>query len=595
MGRIAAFSSFIAAILLSLSAAPPSPARACGGLFCNSAQPVNQAAERIIFSENGDGTVTAMIEIQYQGPAEQFAWVLPVPGVPEVDVSSTFAFDRLQQATNPLYQLNTTFACDFDTVGFANGSATGGFAAPSEALADGGVNVLAAGSAGPFDWQVIMVDPALSDPAQVAVDWLETNGYDLTALGPEVLRPYLEERLNLLAFKLNKSADAGSIRPVVISYDAEQPFIPIRPTAVAANDDMGVMVWVVSGDRAIPENYKALELNEALIDWFNPGDTYNDVVSAAADEAAGQGFVTEFAGASDAFQNVVVMEWERQEWSRIASQSYASGFDLMNDAFGFFGSWDGFEDAVAASAALPTTVSARELIDCPGCFSSDPEVMLPATTLLQKLYELVIQPAFRTEDLLQSRNYLTRLYTTMSADEMTLDPIFDFNPDLDDVSNVHVAEQTIECDDSWTVQLPQGDTVYGTEPNVWPISLGDEGIPAARAVMQLGTSGMGETLVDNTDLIREFISASTGGTVTLADGGVVAAGGSGSGGGGSSAVPAGGGADTDAGDTAGMTQGGGDGLCGCSVPGRRQAPNPWGLFLMLGLVASRAMRRRVRR
>ena len=56
------------------------PAQACGGLFCSASAPVNQAAERIIFSKNADQTVTAVVQIQYQGPSEEFAWVLPVPG-----------------------------------------------------------------------------------------------------------------------------------------------------------------------------------------------------------------------------------------------------------------------------------------------------------------------------------------------------------------------------------------------------------------------------------------------------------------------------------------------------------------------------------
>src|SRR5262245_60890502 len=82
--------------------ATPTPAHACGGLFCSSANPVNQAAEQIIFVNNPDGTVTAVIQILYQGPAHQFAWVLPVPGNPTVGVSSDQAFDTLKQVTNPV-------------------------------------------------------------------------------------------------------------------------------------------------------------------------------------------------------------------------------------------------------------------------------------------------------------------------------------------------------------------------------------------------------------------------------------------------------------------------------------------------------------
>src|SRR6516164_6869879 len=66
----------------------PTSAHACGGFFCNSSNPVNQAAEQIIFSQNGDGTVTAVIQINYEGPSTKFAWLLPVQGTPTVNVSS---------------------------------------------------------------------------------------------------------------------------------------------------------------------------------------------------------------------------------------------------------------------------------------------------------------------------------------------------------------------------------------------------------------------------------------------------------------------------------------------------------------------------
>src|ERR1043165_8674886 len=98
------------AVVLAALAVNASPARAGGGFFCSQAQPVNQAAERIIFAQNGDGTVTAVIQILYEGPSENFSWLLPISSVPEGDdiaVASDLAFTRLQSATNPSYVLNT--------------------------------------------------------------------------------------------------------------------------------------------------------------------------------------------------------------------------------------------------------------------------------------------------------------------------------------------------------------------------------------------------------------------------------------------------------------------------------------------------------
>ena len=282
------------------AALAPPQARACGGLFCSSAQPVNQAAERIVFSfDQTKKQVTAVVEILYSGPAEKFAWVLPVPGVPTVGVSTSAILDRLQAQTNPLYSINRSWQSD---VCRGPTSGAGGFSGSPPANAgnsDGspGVSVLASGSVGPYVYDVIMVspDPAVTDKAMVALKWLTDNGYDVGGLGREVLQPYLRDGLNLIAFKLQKNQTAGSIRPVMLTYDSAHPMIPIVPTKVAANPDMGILVFVLGARRAVPINYKSLELNEALIDWFNPNTTYNAVVSAAADEAKGQGFVTELA------------------------------------------------------------------------------------------------------------------------------------------------------------------------------------------------------------------------------------------------------------------------------------------------------------
>ena len=53
---------------------------ACGGFWCTLSQPVNQARENIIFAfDQEKKQVTAIIQIMYQGPSENFAWILPVP------------------------------------------------------------------------------------------------------------------------------------------------------------------------------------------------------------------------------------------------------------------------------------------------------------------------------------------------------------------------------------------------------------------------------------------------------------------------------------------------------------------------------------
>src|SRR4051794_12030740 len=142
----------------------PAPAHACGGFFCSSANPVNQAAEQIVFSQNADGTVTAVIEIQYEGPSTHFAWLLPGAGPPKVEVSSAQAFTALRQVSDPQYNLQTVFEDGCAQSNFGNVQApsaaagSGGTSAPRDG-ATGGVQVVASGAIGPYDWEAISVKP----------------------------------------------------------------------------------------------------------------------------------------------------------------------------------------------------------------------------------------------------------------------------------------------------------------------------------------------------------------------------------------------------------------------------------------------------
>jgi len=121
----------------------PAIASACGGFFCN-ATPVDQQAERIIFVEDDADTVTSYVEIVYQGEPEGFAWVVPVPSVPALDVWYGQAFNALDLATQPIF--NTPWFCAF--------AEDDGAPVPGGAP-DPDVDVLAQERVGPFDTATI--------------------------------------------------------------------------------------------------------------------------------------------------------------------------------------------------------------------------------------------------------------------------------------------------------------------------------------------------------------------------------------------------------------------------------------------------------
>jgi hypothetical protein len=153
-----------------------------------------------------------------------------------------------------------------------------------------------------------------------------------------------------------------------------------------------------------------------------------------------------------------------------------------------------------------------EYLGCPPCY---PEAIegLDTQAFIDGLGEEVVEPMIATQELVGSRPYVTRFYTTLSAPEMDLDPLFDFNPDLPDVSNVHTARRVIECHRSiyqWEApsrfELEDGRVVRLNAGAPWPFLVGDEDAPPANVqVLALTTSGPGTVVQDNSEAIDQAL------------------------------------------------------------------------------------------
>jgi MYXO-CTERM domain-containing protein len=197
----------------------------------------------------------------------------------------------------------------------------------------------------------------------------------------------------------------------------------------------------------------------------------------------------------------------------ISSQSYADGIDAIVAANSNYAGWDGWKDAIQGAATLPADVSIDE-------FSRNPDAYRGVATVdtakfLQLLDEKVVRPVADPAALFYRAPYLTRLYTTMSSDEMTLDPSFDYNFDLAQVSNVHIAKQFTQCsaalnqdDAPWRIELPQGGVIDSDGSGAWPVA--EDSLPANLKIVALSTSGSGSVIKDNSAEIRGRLGQGAG-------------------------------------------------------------------------------------
>lgn len=263
------------------------PVAACGGLFCQNI-PVDQQAERIIFTVNKNDTITAYVQINYTGSAPDFSWVVPVPSVPKVDVAEIASFDEMSNLTAPVFIPPLMPPCARIPMPMA--------AAPDGAVMSAGVQVLASGTAGPYAYDVI----TSAEPNEL-ITWLRKNNYRITEEMEPLIKVYTDEGLIFLAMKLRPDQGAQDIQPVVMTYKGEHPMIPIRLTAVAATPNMNIIAWILGDKQAVPTNYAHPTIDDKNLRsnfGFGTGTNYLQLVDQTVDLYQGRAFITEYAGSS---------------------------------------------------------------------------------------------------------------------------------------------------------------------------------------------------------------------------------------------------------------------------------------------------------
>ena len=483
----------------------PRTAAACGCFAAPSpAFPMVQAGEKILFAQEGT-KVIAHIQIQYEGEAEDFSWLIPVPEVPELRLSAEEVFAQLEATTDPGFVLAQTGG------NCASGFGCGGSDAAAEVNTSGEAPfgkevVVVQSTAGPYEYAVVRADSKTP-----MLDWLQTNGYLVPAGGEDLLDPYIRPGSFFLALKLRSGQTAGDLQPIVIEYEADLPMIPLILTRLGAVPDMGVLVWLLGDARAISTNYRHVQINEEYIDWVNGASNYAEVVARAIDEAEnGHAFVTEYAGANNVVNRLdfpsrfgVRTEYEAildasQYVRQLAVDQYP--LDALRPVFERF--FPLSDEAIAAGLTpdqyyldLEISLSRYGF----GAESFDP------VALTDEIWTRVVEPTLEAGALFRRHQYLTRLYTAISPEEMTVDPVFAFNPDLPPINNIRTATLNQQCepDDIKTpfqMNLTDGRQYYIATPQAWSARSTD-GAPRAAIIENMRMEGQPIIEVDNRDQI----------------------------------------------------------------------------------------------
>jgi MYXO-CTERM domain-containing protein len=519
----------IAVVAAAVSSFTPKSARACGGTFCDNsgprAMPVDQTGENIIFVME-PGQVEAHIQIQYRGEAPRFSWIVPVQALPDIQVGSEALFDRVLAATVPTFG----FQMQFDTCDNANGgvSTKGGFGTGAGGGSNGapgsGPTVVLQKVVGAFDVTVLMGGTA----AEVTA-WLDSNGYQTPPNATQLLDGYVMRGFFFVAVKLTGGAGLDEIHPLVLRYAGTSPCVPIKLTAVAAVEDMGVRTFFLGTKRVVPKNYKHVVPNPVRLDWATAGSNYNQLVGRAADSpvADGHAFVTEYAGPA-AIVGAGAIGSPSWNATPFFTASPVDVIDLLQKQ-GLVSCSGGYCDyqhplllpllreylpapaTLPPSPDVPSGISDPSTIEgyfygCLSCYRSSINAnKWNGPAFASALASRIVDPSRHADELIANWPYLTRMFTTISPAEMTEDPEFQERGDLKTVAASGSGTLRVTCSGSRAMTLPDGRLVALTPQQTWP-AFSDQ-MPWAERIEDLSVSGEPVVLVDNTERINSQLLA----------------------------------------------------------------------------------------
>jgi len=193
----------------------------------------------ILYEDNREDLI---LSVKYEGNANEFAWVIPVPAYPGIDVSDPDLFWEL---------------ADLTSVDLRGG---GGCGCMVMAPAGPPVAVWERTVVGPYDVAIL----SAQDPTAL-VDWLNSNGYSFREEGGDILDDYIAKEWYFVATRINTGEEAtglatGTIEPLKLSFESDEIIYPLRITSLSS-ETAEVLLYVFTDQKVVPREYQFVSLN----------------------------------------------------------------------------------------------------------------------------------------------------------------------------------------------------------------------------------------------------------------------------------------------------------------------------------------------
>ncbi|MEN6355918.1 MAG: DUF2330 domain-containing protein [Armatimonadota bacterium] len=208
------------------------------------------------------GREQLIISPSYEGPTSNFAWVVPVPSRPKVEIVKGAIFHELMELTIPKTRV------------FGRGTIAS--AKPSPA-----VTVIERKTVGAYDVSVLS-----ARDGKALMKWLKANKYHLPDKAIEPIRDYVKHGWTFVACRIKIPASAkglstGTLAPLKLKFSCRQPIYPMKLSS-ANPKQFDILVYLVMPSTEIEPGQKSIPV------IGSPGPIYPSTVYESAVLKAGQ-------------------------------------------------------------------------------------------------------------------------------------------------------------------------------------------------------------------------------------------------------------------------------------------------------------------
>ncbi|MHC4942436.1 MAG: DUF2330 domain-containing protein, partial [Planctomycetota bacterium] len=208
-----------------------------GGFFWERGADLNEPAQKAVICWK-DGVERMILQVKFEDPPEDFAWIVPVPSRPRVEA--------VDAGSSPFEELSIY---TFERRGGRAGQwGMGGTDHPD------GVTVLEQKIVGVYDITVLA-----ADDAGALSRWLNNHGYSFPQGREDVLRHYTDKRWFYVAMRIDRKAlgnieleklKIGELQPVRFTFAAHEMVYPMKISSINSGETE-VLLYLLSDAPAV--------------------------------------------------------------------------------------------------------------------------------------------------------------------------------------------------------------------------------------------------------------------------------------------------------------------------------------------------------